>query len=432
MTHRLLIAALVAAALAACSDDQAPPADTADTALDANDDVTTADDAPDVASDVAPDVASDIADDADAGSVDTTPDAADTDVADATPDTADVAPDAPLDTAPDTDVPDGFVPFDTLSEYGFFVGDLVDQTPAPGVVPYTVASPLWADHAGKGRYFVLPPGTTATPVEGEGWTFPDGTIVIKTFFFSLDRRDPVGDARIVETRLLVREDDDWLALTYVWNDEQTEATRVIAGTRLTIDHIDVDGNPATQTYIVPNQNQCGSCHERSDEFELLGPITHQLNTPIVRDGEVVNQLEWLVDQGVIDALPGELDTLPAFPDPAGDAPLEDRARAWLHANCAHCHRPGGGGGRAGLVLLAWEDDPGTYGICKAPVAAGAGAGGRHYDIVPGHPEQSIIPFRMASTVPEIKMPELPNLIPDDFGVELISAWIAEMDGPACE
>jgi hypothetical protein len=33
--------------------------------------------------------------------------------------------------------------------------------------------------------------------------------------------------------------------------------------------------------------------------------------------------------------------LPVIPDPFGTAPLGQRARAYLHANCGYCHRPGG-------------------------------------------------------------------------------------------
>jgi hypothetical protein len=118
-------------------------------------------------------------------------------------------------------------------------------------------------------------------------------------------------------------------------------------------------------------------------------------------------------------------------DPHGDAPLDARARSYLHANCSHCHRPGGGGGVSGLVLLEWEHDPNKNGVCKGPVAAGPGTGGFGYDIVPGLPEESIMIFRMGSTDPEIKMPELPNRIPDAEGIALVGAWIAAMQPPGC-
>jgi hypothetical protein len=66
-----------------------------------------------------------------------------------------------------------------------------------------------------------------------------------------------------------------------------------------------------------------------------------------------------------------------------------------------------------------------------PVAAGPGAGGRRYDIVPGKPEESIMTFRIASTDTAIKMPEMPVTLVDLQGVELISAWIAAMEPLDC-
>ncbi|UQA62220.1 SO2930 family diheme c-type cytochrome [Polyangium aurulentum] len=326
------------------------------------------------------------------------------------------------------------IPYDTLSQYGFFSGNMADSKPAPGVIPYTVAAPLWSDGAGKERFIVLPEGKKATFGKDETWSLPDGTIIIKNFHFPLDAREPSGARRLIETRLLIRdegEDEGWTAHTYVWNDEQTEARRTIAGKQVTVDFIDTQGKPASQQYLVPNTNQCGNCHERDDRYELLGLVTPQVNFDLPDAAGEKNQLARLAAAGMFDAALPPLADLPRLPDPLGNAPLDERARAYLHANCSHCHRPGGGGGASGLVLLATETNPTHYGVCKGSVAAGAGTGSHDYDIVPGMPDESIMPFRMRSTDPEIKMPEIPNLVPDDAGVELITAWIAAMAPPGC-
>ncbi|MCH9687322.1 MAG: hypothetical protein K0V04_38160, partial [Deltaproteobacteria bacterium] len=289
------------------------------------------------------------------------------------------------------------VPYETLSEYGFFAGDMVLEQPAPGVTPYTVAAPLWADAAGKGRYFFLPEDEGLTITERDAWDVPLGSVFIKSFFIDRDRSNPGTDLFTVETRLLVLEADRWHSYIYRWDDEQTEATRIKAGAEVIVPYIDADGASAEQLYIIPDENTCGSCHERDDVLQLLGPTTAQLNTPVERDGEMVDQLRWLEEQGVLaDALPDPAG-LQAYPDPAGDGDLDARARAYLHGNCAHCHRPGGGGGASGLSFLEWETNPAEFGVCKVPAAAGPGAGGRDFDIVPGHPEQSIVTHRMAST-----------------------------------
>lgn len=325
--------------------------------------------------------------------------------------------------------------FDTLSQWRFFEGPMVDQRPATGVLPYKVAAPLWADHAEKGRFVVLPPGQHALMGDDEGWQWPDGTIFIKSFFFDLDRRDAQsGQARIIETRLLRLEDDQWTSYIYVWDDAQTEATRVKVGARVMVDHINAQGEPDTQLYLVPNSEECGNCHEINDTMTPLGMTTSQLNRDVTHDGVTLNQLEWLASSGAVPALNSPTDAMVALPDPfdPASADLESRARAYLHGNCGHCHREGGGGGRSGLRLTWTEDRARRVGICKGPVAAGSGSGGRVADIVPGAPEQSIILFRMASTDPEIKMPELPNLLPDDQGIDLITEWIANMEPAGCD
>ena len=324
------------------------------------------------------------------------------------------------------------LPYDTLSEYGFFVGHLGEQEPAPGVVLYEVTSPLWSDFADKGRYVFLPEGTFVT-YRGDGeMVFPLGSIVIKSFYLMLNRS--LGDespSRLIETRLLILEDEGWTGHTYVFNDEETEATRRIAGARLTFDVIGTDGAATEQLYQVPNNNECGSCHERSDTMHLLGFVGPQLHREVQRDGEDHDQLSWLHQAGLFADEPSGLDEIDSFHAPFGDSPLELRARDYLHSNCGHCHREGGDGGRSGLSLLRDEMVPARYGVCKGPVAAGRGTGGLSYDINPGDPDSSIIVHRMQSTDPEVKMPELPQRIPHMAGIELIREWIASMDPQMC-
>ncbi len=324
-------------------------------------------------------------------------------------------------------VPTGALPLATLREYDFFQGDMAAMTPKEGVVPYSVAAPLWADQAGKGRFIVLPEGGKIGFSADDDWEFPDGTILVKSFYFDHDRRDPAKGARILETRLLVRQAGAWDVFTYLWNDEQTEATLLRTGKHLMVDFVDVDGAARTEEYIVPNLDQCSSCHERDDEERSLGLVTAQMNRVVEQDGEMVSQLEWMAGLGMFAAPPPAAASLPAFVDPMGSAgTLDQRARSYLHGNCAHCHRPGGGAGKSGLVFLATATDPAEFGVCKVPAAAGPGAGGHPHDIVPGHPDDSIIIFRMNSLDPEIKMPELPNRVIDKDGVQLIRDWIAAM------
>ncbi len=323
-------------------------------------------------------------------------------------------------------------PFPVLSDYHFFAGELGDLEPNEGIVSYTVAAPLWADAAEKGRYFIIPEGTKIGFTERNEWDFPPGSVFIKNFYFDQDRGE-AEDLRVIETRLLVlAEDGNWQSYEYLWNEEQTEAEQIKAGADVIVEYVDEAGQAQSQLYLVPDQNVCESCHQRDDQTLILGPTTRQMNTLWAIEDEPVNQIEWLKENEYFAQTVPPAADLPALANPAGDASLDERARAYLHGNCAHCHRAGGDGGSSGLKFAVWETDPADFGVCKLPAAAGPGAGGRRYDLWPGQPDKSIIPFRMASEDPEIKMPELPSLFADDFGVQLIEAWITQMPGDDCE
>ena len=53
----------------------------------------------------------------------------------------------------------GHAPKMLLSQYGFFEGDIADLSPAEGVVPYSLNSPLFSDYAHKLRFVKLPAGS---------------------------------------------------------------------------------------------------------------------------------------------------------------------------------------------------------------------------------------------------------------------------------
>jgi uncharacterized repeat protein (TIGR03806 family) len=322
-------------------------------------------------------------------------------------------------------------PYQTLSAYGFFEGRLADMQPADGVLPYQVAAPLWADHAGKARFIVLPPGA-ALEVDGDDWLPPVGSVVVKSFYYATDRRRMEETATLIETRLLIKQaDGEWKGHTYVWNDDHSDAVRRVAGKRLQLEYVDASGSSQVQEYIVPNTNQCKDCHEIDDRARLLGVVGRQLDRLVVHDGEVVDQLDWLADNGVFgDAPRPEVEA--KLVDPFGEADLDARARSYLDANCSHCHRDGGNGGPTGLVLLAAERSPVKNGVCKGPVAAGPGSGDRKFDVVPGAPDESILILRMESTDPEVKMPEIPNRLPHEPGIALIREWIENLPMVACD
>ncbi|MBA3460239.1 MAG: hypothetical protein H0T46_09790 [Deltaproteobacteria bacterium] len=311
----------------------------------------------------------------------------------------------------------------TLSSYRLF-DDIATQTPAEGVVPYALNTPLFSDYTTKDRFVSLPPGESlAWRDDPDSFVAPTGTIVIKTFSYLADRRMPTGDRRLLETRLLIKQDTGWTGASYVYDEgKPSDAILAIAGAPLSASWIHDDGAARTNAYVVPNKNQCKECHnEHDDKLDLLGPKARHLNTG--------TQLQQLVDLGVVTGAPAAA-TWPkavAAYDP-GSGTVEQRARAWLDINCAFCHNDRGAARTSGLFLGYQETDALSLGICKPPVAAGRGSGGRAFGIVPGQPDASIMMFRIESTEPDIRMPELGRNLVDAEGASLVRAWIAQLPG----
>jgi uncharacterized repeat protein (TIGR03806 family) len=312
----------------------------------------------------------------------------------------------------------------TLSSYGFFKGDLKNLEPSEGVVHYELNSPLFTDYAFKKRFIKFPAGTQASYHESDILNFPEGTVLIKNFYYPADFRKPNDSIRILETRLLVLDNGTWKALPYIWNDEQTEAYLDVAGQSIDVRWTHYDGSQKHVLYSVPNLNQCKGCHLRGDQVMPIGPSARQLNGSI--NGHSENQLVQL-------ALGGWLTGLPPIEKVARLASYENvneslgsRARAWLEVNCAHCHRPDGPAKTSGLHLLADTKNPYELGVGKAPVAAGRGSGGRNFDIVPGNPDASILYYRINSDDPGVMMPELGKKLIHTEGVDLIREWISSM------
>lgn len=311
-----------------------------------------------------------------------------------------------------------------LSEYGFFVGNLADQKPAEGITPYRLNTPLFSDYAEKLRFVKLPTGATISYNATEVLDFPVGTTIIKTFYYPNDFRDSAKGRRLMETRLLVRNESGWKALEYVWNDEQTDALLEVAGDRKPVTYVDADGRTHTQEYIIPNLNQCKSCHNRNEVMTPIGPTARQLNGSMTYADGSENQLTHWQKTGLLTGLPAlpDVPRAPVWNDPATGS-LTDRARIYLDINCAHCHRADGPANTSGLLLSVHEKNPTTWGLRKTPVAAGRGSGNRRYDIIPGHPDESILVYRMESTDPGVMMPEVARKLPHREGIALIREWI---------
>ena len=376
-----------------------------------------------------------------------------------------------------------------LSETGLF-RSVADHEVEPGVIEYSVNVPGWHDGAIGKRFLGLPaaPNNHGQP-EGSMiefqpqsvWSFPEGTVLAQ----SLAVVSEVGVAasrRWVETRLLTRRDGDWTGYTYLWNDEQTDATLVDdLGTTKTYE-VHEAGVISQRTWHVPSRSECLSCHSRQAGF-VLGMTTPQLNRTHAYGAVQVNQLALFEYWGILhlrwepEARQAWIDELRLdysqptsqevwrnmeasiqnriadFSDAADQRPppptsmlyqapekydrlvraddeqasLRDRARAYLQVNCAGCHLTNGGGNAR--INLDYKLNDNLINLINAkPLHATYGISDASL-IAPGAPHRSVLNYRM-STLVGGRMPRVGSHQVDRAGVKLLRRWIAELDDPS--
>jgi uncharacterized repeat protein (TIGR03806 family) len=314
---------------------------------------------------------------------------------------------------------------DSLAALQLFDGQLARLIPARGVTAYEINSPSFSDYAQSHFVMKVPPGASVHYVPDGPFEFPVGTVLAQTLSYADADRD--GARRIVETRVLLRREDKWIALPYVWNDKQTDASLELIGARIEIHRRRADGEVRQQTHIVPNFNDCKRCHRIGDIVTPIAAGVRQLNCLPPKSDPALGQLARWQGQGLLQGLPpgDDLPRLSCWNDPATGT-VEQRARAWLDANCAHCHNPRGTAANSGLQLAVEVERPSAFGVLKTPVAAGRGTGGLHFDILPGQPKASIILYRVRSVEGGIMMPEFGRTQIDEEGAALLSEWIESM------
>lgn len=343
-----------------------------------------------------------------------------------------------------------------LSEWHVVESDGKRLSLNAGVLPYDLNSALFSDHAHKLRTVWMPSGQAATYREQEAFDFPVGTILSKTFYYpkvdgatagsgqvrqtnvalatSPSEGLDLSTVRLIETRLLVRRADGWIALPYVWNEAQTEAVLERTGDQKSLELVDDGGRQQRFTYVVPNENQCASCHVinlKNKVFTPIGPKARHLNRTLAYAEGEENQLARWQRTGYLKDLPASNDwgALPRAANWADSKlPLPDRARAYLDVNCAHCHQANATASNTALRLDAFAPVDWQMGMCKPPVAAGKGTGDRLFGIVPGQPDASIMTWRMASTEGGVMMPELGRNTVDEEGLRLVRQWVASLPG----
>ncbi len=319
-----------------------------------------------------------------------------------------------------------------LSETGLFA-DVASEQVAAGVIPYSVNSPLWSDGAIKQRWLAVPGMDTIQFKPRGAWSFPNGSVLVKSFAFP----EPATQTmRRIETRLLVKQDQEWYGYSYRWNAEQTDAMLVPAvGQDELLDWVAAEDGVATLNWHYPSRSECMVCHSRAAEF-VLGVSTEQMNRlqtyhTSQRPPVTAHQLVTLAHLGLLglpdeSALPPDL---PQLADPAdATQSLEQRARAYLHANCANCH-VNAGGGNSKLVLDFSTPLPQTQLIGSAPLHGAVGltepASSLPGVVTPGEPQRSILLSRISRRGPG-QMPPLATERVDPLAVQLLRDWIESL------
>jgi len=306
----------------------------------------------------------------------------------------------------------------TLSATGAF-STASSLTVKPGMVPFTVNSPLWSDNADKKRWVALP-GSAKIGFNATGeFTWPGGTVLVKHFEIATAS----GGTRRLETRLLVLDaaGTNGYGVTYKWRADNSEADLVVAGGA---DEVltDVTGSP---TWHYPARDQCLQCHTANAGF-VLGPKTRQLNgTFSYPTGRVDNQLRtWnylqmfatRIDES---AIAGLRKTVPLTD---ATASLETRVRSYLDSNCSGCHRPNGTGAAFDARFDVAMDQ---QAIINGDLRDALGISGAKV-VVPRDLAKSVMHLRMMSTDPVRRMPPIGRNVVHTAATDLLAQWIGAL------
>lgn len=325
------------------------------------------------------------------------------------------------------------VPYDKLSDYGFFTSPINEMKPSTSrVLPYEPSSELFTDYAKKKRFVWMPEGVNAVNFsEDKILNFPIGTILIKNFYY--EQVAPTNTQRIIETRLLVKtteatnEDSGWHTYNYIWNDEQTEAYYDELGNGslvpITFQH---NGVSKSITYTIPATMECKMCHKKISQFgELIQPIgtkLQNLNKTLHYGAQQMNQIQKWIEVGYLaPTISADFASTVDWKDVS--QPLDKRAKSYLDMNCAHCHSDGGHCDYTTIRLNYSNLNEELWGVCSTVHFWDVDAS---KIIHPGDSDQSSIVLRMESTQVGPMMPMLGRSIVHEEGVALIREWIDQM------
>lgn len=288
-----------------------------------------------------------------------------------------------------------------LSDLGFFQGPMEDLTPADDVQLYEIRTTLFTDYAIKQRLIKMPTGQSMRYINSDLLpSFPNNTLIAKTFYYYVDERDPSLGKQIIETRVFLKLESGWMATDYVWNASMTEAIRDDVGGMVPISYIDENGITNNVDYIIPSNTDCFTCHDSYNKTIPIGMKLRNMNFTPSYAG--YNQLRYFTDNGLLLGL-SDPTTISAIPDWLnGNLTLEERSRAYLDVNCAHCHSPGGSVPPTYNLDFTYETDFNQTGI---------------------YPNRGEIEARFESTSPIYRMPQLGRTVVHDEALVMLRDYL---------
>jgi mono/diheme cytochrome c family protein len=251
-------------------------------------------------------------------------------------------------------------------------------------------------------------------------------VFVKHFEFALDERHPEVRRRL-ETRLLVCQTNGAVyGVTYKWRPDNSDAD--LLSTNLTeAIAVNTAAGVRTQTWYYPSRQDCRTCHS-SNAGGVLGLKTRQMNRSLVYpNGVVDNQLRTWNHAGLFETALDDSE-IPSYaglaPASDGSRSLEERARSYLDANCAYCHRPGG---TVAYFDARFDTPLEKQGLVNGLVLIDEGLDKARV-IAPNDPWRSVALLRI-STLEGLRMPPLAHETLDAHGVDLLKAWITSLPGP---
>jgi uncharacterized repeat protein (TIGR03806 family) len=326
------------------------------------------------------------------------------------------------------------VPYANLSQYQFFKGEIKNQQPSYGVIPYKPASELFTDYALKNRFVWLPNGTKATYTsDADILKLPVGSALIKTFYYN--NVQPANGTKIIETRVMIKvteendETDGWIFAEYLWNADQTDATLQTQGSTIAISWIDQNSTTQNIDYQIPSTNQCKTCHDNNGKSRPIGIKPQHLNTAFPYPTGTKNQLAKWIEFGYLeDNLPPSIVSAVDYTDTSKS--LDLRVRSYLDINCAHCHQEGGNAEYMHTIKMAFNQTslPSNMGVCVPGNIQVPGID-RGLIVSPNNTNESTILYLLSTNSPNFRMPRIGRTIAHQEGIQLVTEWINSL--PPC-